>query len=309
MGKKTKVALAIAAASAAAWAGSKAVSKPQKRDEKEVLQATKPIVLAHRGGAHLAPEHTMIAFEKSYNLGVDGFEVDIRLTKDEEIILFHDDSVDRTSDGVGFVKDFTLEELKQLNFGYHFQDLEGNFPYREEKIEVVTLRELFETFPNTYINIDIKDGPDTYEGSLMPSKLWRLIEEFEVENRIVVTSFFSEQVDRFNLYAQNRVALGAGENDVRKAFTAFSSQFGHLYHPKVDVFQIPPKSGVVSLDSPKFINFLSKLNIPVHYWTINDTDTMRHLIEIGAKGIVTDRPDIAIAFIEHLQDQNMEDLF
>ena len=303
MGKKTKVALAIAAASAAAWAGSKAVSKPQRRDDKEVLQTNQPIVLAHRGGSHLAPEHTMLAFEKSLSLGVDGFEVDIRLTKDEEIIVFHEETVDRTSDGVGFVKELNLDELKQLNFGYNFQDLEGNFPYKEEKVEIVTLRELLETYPNTYINIDIKDGPDTYEGSLMPSKLWRLIEEYNAENRIIVTSFYSEQVDRFNLYAQNRVALGAGETDVRKAFTAFTSQFGHLYHPKVDVFQIPIKHGVVSLDSARFIAFLRKLNIPVHYWTINDKNTMRHLLEIGAKGIITDRPDIAIECIQEYMEQ------
>lgn len=301
MGKKTKIALAIAATSAAAWAGSKAILKPQKREEKEVLSYDHSIVLAHRGGSHLAPEHTMVAFEKAISLGVDGFEIDIRLTKDEEIIVFHDETVDRTSDGVGFVKDFTLEELKQLNFGFQFKDLDGNYPYRDEKIEVVTLRELFELFPNTYINIDIKDEPDTYEGSLMPSKLWRLIEEYAAEERIVVTSFYSEQVDRFNLYAQNRVALGAGENDIRKAFTAFTSQFGHLYHPKVDVFQIPTKSGVVSLDSPKFIAFLAKLNIPVHFWTINDEDTMRRLIKIGARGIVTDRPDIAVTLVQQIQ--------
>ena len=81
------------------------------------------------------------------------------------------------------------------------------YPYRNQKVEIVTLKELFEKFPNMYINIDIKDSPETYEGSLMPSKLWRLIEEYNAENRVVVTSFYSEQVDRFNLYAQNRVAF------------------------------------------------------------------------------------------------------
>ena len=306
MGKKTKLAIAIAAASAAAWAGSKAIIKPQRREVKEVLQYDRPIVLAHRGGSSIAPEHTMIAFEKAQSLGVDGFEIDIRLTKDEEIVVFHDETVDRTSDGTGSIKDFTLEELKQLNFGYNFADLDGQFPYKEQKVEIVSLRELLEVFPNMYINIDIKDHPDTYEGSLMPSKLWRLIEEFDAQNRIVLTSFFSDQVDRFNLYAQNRVALGAGENDVRKAFTAFTSQFGHLYHPKVDVFQIPTKHGRVSLDSPRFINFLAKLNIPVHYWTIDDEDTIRTLIENGAKGIVTDRPDIAVNVLQSIQDEKDE---
>lgn len=303
MGKKTKVVLAIAAASVAAWAGSKAIIKPQKRENKEILQYNRPIILAHRGGSHLAPEHTLLAFDKALELGVDGFEVDIRLTKDEEIIVFHDDTIDRTSDGSGFVKDFTFDELKQFNFGYHFEDLDGNTPYTDEKVEIVTLRELLEHYPNTYINIDIKDGPDTYEGSLMPSKLWRVIEEYKAENRVVVTSFFSEQVDRFNLYAQNRVALGAGETDVRKAFTAYTSQFGHFYHPKVDVFQIPVKSGVISLDSPKFISFLTNLNIPVHYWVINDADTIRLLIQNGAHGIITDRPDLAVPILQEFDEK------
>jgi len=120
-----------------------------------------------------------------------------------------------------------------------------------------------------------------------------------VEERVVVTSFYGEQIDRFNLYAQNQVALGAGESDVRKAFASYSSQFGHLYHPKVDVFQIPPKSGVVSLDSPKFIQFLNNLNIPVHYWTINDLVTMNKLIHNGAQGIITDRPDIAVELLQN----------
>lgn len=302
MGKKTKLALAIAAASAAAWAGSKAFLKPQKREGKEVLQKPYPIVLAHRGGAKLAPEHSMEAFEKAFELGVDGFEIDIRLTKDEEIVVFHDETIDRTSDGYGAIRDFTLDELKSYNFGYHFEDENGNHPYRNQKVEIVSLKELFEKYPNMYINIDIKDRPETYEGSLMPSKLWRLIEENGAENRVVVTSFFSEQVDRFNLYAQNRVALGAGESDIRKAFATYTSQFGHLYHPKVDVFQIPIKSGRISLDSPKFIAFLKNLNIPVHYWTIDDEETMKKLLNNGAQGIITNRPDIAVPLVREWID-------
>ncbi|MGE7836264.1 glycerophosphodiester phosphodiesterase [Viridibacillus arvi] len=297
MGKKTKVAIAIAAASAAAWAGSKALSKPQKRSDKDALQYDHPIVLAHRGGSHLAPEHTMAAFRKAAELGVHGFEIDIRLTKDEEIIVFHDEYVDRTCDGSGRVADLTLEELQLLNFGYNFVDLDGYLPYREDKQSIVTLRSLLEEFPQMLVNIDMKDAPDTYEGGLMPSKLWRLIEELGVENRVVVTSFFDEQIDRFNLYAQNKVALGAGQGEVKKAYTSFTSQFGHLYHPKVDVFQIPSKFGVFALDNANFIRFLENLNIPVHYWTINDVSTMEQLLAAGAKGIVTDRPDLAVELL------------
>ncbi|WP_146552257.1 glycerophosphodiester phosphodiesterase [Rummeliibacillus sp. SL167] len=299
MGKKTKVAIAIAAASAAAWAGSKALSKPQKRDSKDALSYEHPVVLAHRGGSQLAPEHTMAAFRKAAELGVDGFEIDIRLTKDEEIVVFHDDYIDRTSDGTGRIADLTLEELQKFNFGYQFVDLDGYLSYRDDFESIVTLRELLTEFPNMFVNMDMKDAPDTYEGGLMPSKLWRLIEELNAANRIVVTSFYDEQIDRFNLYAQNKVALGAGQAEVRRAYTSFTSQFGHLYHPKVDVFQIPEKYGVFTLNSQGFIHFLSDLNIPVHYWTINDVLSMKKLIDIGARGIVTDRPDLAVQVINN----------
>lgn len=298
MGKKTKVAIAIAAASAAAWAGSKALSKPQKRESKDALNYAHPVVLAHRGGSLLAPEHTMAAFQKAFELGVDGFEIDIRLTKDEEIVVFHDDYIDRTCDGTGRVADLTIDELRKFNFGYNFVDLDGYLSYREEFQSIVTLRELLTAFPGVFVNIDMKDAPDTYEGGLMPSKIWRLIEELDATNRVVVTSFYDEQIDRFNLYAQNKVALGAGQAEVRKAYTSFTSQFGHLYHPKVDVFQIPERYGVFALDTQGFIQFLNDLNIPVHYWTINDALVMKKLINLGAKGIVTDRPDLAVKIVK-----------
>ncbi|MDX1807441.1 MAG: glycerophosphodiester phosphodiesterase [Paenisporosarcina sp.] len=297
MGKKTKVAFAIAAAGAAAWAGSKALSKPQKRQDKEALQYGHPIILAHRGGSQIAPENSMVAFKKSAELGVHGFEIDIRLTKDEEIIVFHDEFIDRTTDGAGRVADMTLSELKAFDLGYQFLNTQQEYEYRGQGETVITLRELFEEFPQMLINIDMKDSPETYEGSLIPSKLWRLIEELSSQNRVVVTSFFDEQIDRFNLYAQNTVALGAGEIEVRKAYSAYTSQFGHLYHPRTDVFQIPLKSGVFPLDGEGFINFLSNLNVPVHYWTINDSKTMERLFLAGAKGIITDRPDLAVPLL------------
>lgn len=298
MGKKTKVALAIAAASAAAWAGSKAISKPQKRESKEALQFEHPIIIAQHGGALLAPEHTLLAFEQASDYGVDGFSVSVRLTKDEEIVAFHDATVDRTTNGSGYVKDLTLEELKQLNNGYHFESIDGTFPYQEQPVSVVTLRELFESFPNKLFIVTIQDSPDTYEGSLMPSKLWRLIEELDIQYQIIVSSPYSEQIDRFNLYAQNRIALGAGEGDVKKAMTAFTSQFGHLYHPKVDLFVVPLKAGVFNYDSPRFVKFLSDLNVPTIYSEIDDLMTMNRVIRQGAMGIITNRPDIAALISE-----------
>lgn len=301
MGKKTKLAVAIAAASAAAWAGSKAVAKPQKRESKEVLQQQRPIIFAHHGGAHLAPEHTLLAFEKSATIGVDGFTVCVRLTKDEEIVLFHDEKVEKTTNGHGYIKDLTLAELNELNHGHQFISLDGNSDYLDSDLNCVTLREVLQKYEQHLFIIDIQDGPDTYEGSLMPSKLWRLIEELGAQNRIIVTSEYSEQTDRFNLYARNSVALGSSDNDTKKAIATFTSQFGHLYNPKVDVFQVPIKSGVFNYDAPKFINFLANLNVSVYFKGINDLPTMNRLIRSGANGIITDRPDIASILIQKLE--------
>lgn len=297
MGKKTKIALAVAAASAAVWAGSKAVAKPQKREDKAMLLSSRPLVLAHHGGGHLEPEHSMLAFEKAVAHGADGFKIDVRLTKDEEIVLFHDASVERVTGATGFIKDLTLAELRELNIGENFKCLDSETPYKDQHVQIVTLRELLEAFPDKIIYIDIKDGPDTYEGSLMPSKLWRLLEELQDTGRVIVTSNYSEQTDRFNLYAQNRVALGAGDADVTKAYTSFTSQFGHLYSPKADVFQIPLKSNVMNFDSPKFITFLKDLNCHVFYTGINDLVTMSRLSRGGAH-IITDRPDIAATLLK-----------
>ncbi|SIT67998.1 glycerophosphodiester phosphodiesterase [Edaphobacillus lindanitolerans] len=294
MDKKKKVALTVAAAGAAAWAGSRLIARPQTRNLLPALDYDRPIVLAHRGGAGLAPENTMTAFRTSAELGVHGFEVDVYLTKDEEIIIFHDGDLSRTTDLRGKPGDYTLAELRKADFGHQFSISDGTYPFRGRCGGAVTLKELLDEFPHMLVNIDMKDAPDTYEGGIVPSKLWKVIDESGAHSRVVVTSFFDSQIDRFNLYARNQVALGAGEQEVRRAYLAFASGFGHLYQPGADVVQIPVSSGVFPLDLGPFIRFLGRRNIPVHYWTINDRTEMTRLIRAGAKGIITDRPDIAI---------------
>jgi glycerophosphoryl diester phosphodiesterase len=298
MGKKTKLAVAIAAASAAAWAGSKAVAKPQKREQKEFFQTDRPLFFAHHGGSHIAPSHTLPAFEQSVAFGVDGFTVCVRLTKDEEIILYHDEKIDASSNGIGYIKDLTLHELNEFNHGVHFTSLEGESTYANEKLDCLTLQDVLKKYPTHLFIIEIKDGPDTYEGSLMPSKLWRLIEELHAENRVIVTSEYNEQTDRFNLYARNSVALAGTDSDTKKALATYTSQFGHLYNPKVDALITPCKAGMFVFDSPKFGQFLNNLNVSLLFKDVNDLPTMNKLVRTEAKGIITDRPDIAAVLLK-----------
>ena len=300
MGRKTKVALTIGAAGIAAWAASKAVAKPLPREGKKALAFENPVILANRGGLSEAPENTLAAFTNSATLGVHGFAVDVRLTRDEEILVFHDEYIDRTTDFAGKVADFTLNELKEADAGYHFQDEKGEFTYRAKGEKLISLKELLERFPYMFISINIKESPETYEGSLIPSKLWRLIKEVGAEDRITVVSSYDEQTDRFNLYAQNRVATGAGDDEVKKAYAAYTSQFRHLYNPRVDMFRIPEKLGIFPLGGEGFINFLSKLNIPVYYENVDSRNSMVALINAGAAGFITNKPSLAIEVLQEL---------
>ena len=298
MGRKTKVALTVGAAGVAAWAASKVVAKPQPRPHKEALEFKDPVVLSHRGGLKNAPEHTMAAFSTSAELGVHGFAVDIRLTKDEEIILFHDETADRTTDFSGRISDYTIDELKKADAGYMFKDEEGNFPFRDKGERIISLRELLAAYPHLLIAINLKDSPDTYEGSLMPSKLWRLLEETGSEERVIVMSAFDEQTDRFNLYAQNKVAIGAGNDEVKKAYASYSSKFGHLYNPRADLFCIPEKMGLFPMNTESYISFLSNLNVSVYYQHVNDRDSFEKLLNAGAAGFITDEPELAMEVIQ-----------
>ncbi|MEB6231926.1 glycerophosphodiester phosphodiesterase [Mammaliicoccus sciuri] len=279
---------------AGSWIVTKATSNVKPRTIKPFFTQPAPYVFAHRGGMALRPEHTRLAFDHALKYEVTGFEVDVRLTKDEVLVVTHDNTVDRTSNGSGYIGDHTLEELRQLDFGYHFKDINNEHPYRgDAKAKIVTLKELLTEYPDVLVNIDIKDHPESYSGSLAPSHLYRLITEHKAEDRVNITSFYDEQIDRFNLYAQDSIALGTGQSEVAKAFLAYQSGYGHTYQPKSDTFQIPTQAKGLPLDSEGFIQFLTSLNISVAYWVVNQIDTMDDLIQKGAHTIVTDRPDTA----------------
>ncbi|GKV55702.1 glycerophosphoryl diester phosphodiesterase [Sporosarcina sp. NCCP-2222] len=298
MGKKTTIALTVGAAGVAAWAASKVVSKQIPREPKTALEFNETVVLAAHGGSVETPENTMAAFSKSVETGVHGFAIDIRLTKDEEIIVFQDELTDRTTDFSGKVADYTWEELNRADAGYMFQDEDGAYAYRGKGEKILRLQELLAAFPHLLFVITIKDSPDTYEGSLMPSKLWRLLETTGDQDRVAVTSPFDEQTDRFNLYAQNKVAIGAGNEEQMKAYTSFTSQFGHLYKPNADLFCLSNKKGVFSLRTEAFIQFLKGLNIKVYYKGVNDPERAAKLMTAGASGFITDNPSDMMKLVQ-----------
>lgn len=298
MSKKRTVALTVGAASIAAWAASKVLSKPIPRSPKDVLQFSETIILANQGGLQEAPENTLTAFQQAASIGVHGFVISIRLTKDEQIIVYQHDYVNETTDLTGKVNEFTLAELQEADAAYHFTNEDGETIYRGKDEKMLTLETLLNAFPHHLICIEIQDEPNSYEGSLLPSKLWYLIEQLDATKRVLVFSEYEEQLDRFNLYAQDQVAIGGGSKEIKKAYTAYSSQFGHFYRPQHDFFFTPQKVGLFSLQQAGFLQFLNKLNVPVMFTIANGEQDFLPLIEAGAAGIITNEPQHVMPILQ-----------
>ncbi|PTE74562.1 glycerophosphodiester phosphodiesterase [Staphylococcus devriesei] len=256
-----------------------------------------PYIFAHRGGIAVRPEQTQLAFDNAVAHGLDGFETDVRLTKDEQLVVFHDATVDRTTNGSGKVSEHTVSELKRLDAGYHFTDINGDHPYRNhEKAKILTFEELLNMYPNMYINVDLKDEPSSYEGTVAPQKMNEAIMNNNATQRVLVTSFHKQQNERFRKISNGDIAIGASQQEVAEGFIKFNTGLGNTYHPVADTFQMPTSFKGVPLTSKRFIQWLNLLNVVPGFYGINSIDMMTDLYAKGVHTLVTDRPDLGKQF-------------
>ncbi len=269
----------------------------EPRPPQPYLQSDGPMVLAHRGGADLAPENTLVAFQKAADLGVDALELDVRTTADGGVVVIHDATVDRTTDATGAVHDFSLAELRQLDAGYRFTPDNGQtFPYRGQGIGIPTLEEVLTRFPALRVNIEIKQTDPAMEAAVK-----EVIDRTAAHDRVLVASEFDDVLSRFRALAPG-VATSAGAGEVRTFYLAQLLGVSAVYRPLADAFQVPEYSGNTHVVTPGFVDAAHYHGVKVHVWTVNDAETMRRLLDIGVDGIITDRPDVALQVV-HEQPQ------
>jgi glycerophosphoryl diester phosphodiesterase len=255
--------------------------------EKKIFDMGRPLVMAHRGESGNIPENTMAALESAANLGVDVLESDVHLTKDDEVVLFHDDTLSRTTGSEGAIRSYRLEELLQFDFGYTFtKDGGATFPFRGKGHKIITLREAFERFPKMNFNLDIKD---TFPAATI--ELARLISEMDRKEYVIVASFHGSQIERFRELMPD-VPTSAHPGEVQKFVLNTKIGFPRIKQENIRyrAFQVPIKSGPITVVTEKFIKKAHELNIAVHVWTINDENTMNRLLDLGVDGIFTDQP-------------------
>ncbi|NJM54345.1 MAG: glycerophosphodiester phosphodiesterase, partial [Blastocatellia bacterium] len=183
----------------------------------------RPLVIAHRGGAGIFPENTLYAFQESWKLGVDILEMDIWETADGKLVVFHDKTLNRTTDGEGNIGEKTLEEIKKLNAAFKFSKDGGQtFPLREQKISVPTLEEVFKALPNARFNIEMKPESPTIAASLC-----NLIREHNLRDKVIAASVSQSNLDNFRREC-SEVATSASFSEVLSFFTYYKTGTGEI---------------------------------------------------------------------------------
>jgi glycerophosphoryl diester phosphodiesterase len=252
-----------------------------------------PLVFAHQGGENLWPSNTLLAFENSAELGADVLDTDMHLTKDGVLVLMHDETVDRTTDGHGAIRDLTLAEIKQLDAAYNFSTDNGQtFPFRGQGITVPTLEELFTAFPAKRLGIEIKQTDPLPTAQ----KFCAVIRQYQLESSVLVSSFRQENMDAFRKECP-AVATSATENEVRFFYVLFRVGLSGLVTPNYNSMQVPEASGGLLILSPQFVEAAHKRGLAVQPWTINDEEDLKHILALGVEGINTDNPDRLLALL------------
>jgi glycerophosphoryl diester phosphodiesterase len=242
-----------------------------------------PLLVAHRGGSRLAPENTRAAFENAvHHWGADMLEMDVRLTRDGEVVVIHDDTVDRTTDGSGRVADFTYEELERLDAGYRFVDLEGLPSFRDQGVVVPRFEDVLTEFAGMRMNVETKE-------SQVAGPLVEIIHRHRAESRVLVAAEYERSRRGARGYSG---PWGASRHHAFLFWVLHRLPGGGGYTPGADILQVPETWAGGRIVTPEFIRAAHRCNLPVQVWTVDDPADMRRLLSWGVDGIQTDRPDL-----------------
>jgi glycerophosphoryl diester phosphodiesterase len=259
------------------------------------------LAYAHQGGAWESPSSTLFAIGRALEAGATAVELDVHATADGELVVCHDATVDRTTNGSGTIASHTLAELRALDNAYWFipgADVtpgrpEGEYPYRgrapaDTDFTFATLREVLERFPDVILNLDIKQTApvvEPYEAALAA-----LLAEYGRTDDLIVASFLDQCTAEFSRHAPH-IATSAG--------TVATAEFWRAVHDGAEpppmpegvvALQVPERQGELVVVDRLLVDAAHERGIAVHVWTINDADLMDRLLDLGVDGIISDLP-------------------
>jgi glycerophosphoryl diester phosphodiesterase len=246
-----------------------------------------PIVIGHRGSSGEAPENTLPAFLRALEEGAAVLETDVHATRDGVVVVYHDDAVDRTTDGCGAISELDFAELRRLDAGYTFSPDGGrSFPWRGRGVRVATLAEAFAACPGARFNVEIKrDAPALVDGTL------EAVRAADRASRTLLTAGDDGAMARLRRrLAETGLApaVGASTGDVVRFVRA--AEAGTPPPPEPMALQIPTSFGGKPLVTRALVEFAHAHDVQVHVWTVNDPEEMHALLDLGVDGLVSDFP-------------------
>ncbi|HQT99295.1 MAG TPA: glycerophosphodiester phosphodiesterase [Acidimicrobiales bacterium] len=256
------------------------------------------IAFAHQGGSFEGPSSTLYAIDRALRVGATAIELDVHATSDRQLVVCHDETVDRTTNHHGSIAALTLAQLREMDNAYWWIEgatvspgcrdedytLRGRAP-RDSTLRVATLEEVVTTFPGVVLNLDIKQSdPDVepYE-ELLANELTRLGRR----QSVMVASFHDGAIQRFRSLAPE-VATSAATQETASFF--FSLDADQPVVPRAQALQVPARFGETDVVTTRFVEVAHASGLAVHVWTINDRDEMERLLNLGVDGLITDRP-------------------
>lgn len=245
-------------------------------------------VWAHRGASGYAPENTLEAFQLALEMKADGVELDVQMTRDGHLVVAHDEWIDRVSNGSGYIKDYTLAELKQLDFGKALPEFGiARIPTLEEVYDLLKKSDL-------YINLEIKTGRIFYKG--LEERLLALEKHMNMQERILYSSFNHYSLKRIKAL-EPRVRTGLLYSDGIFEVAVYGAGLGvEALHPAYS-----------NLQYPEFAKQAIKYGLSVNVWTINTEEEVTECMRQGVNAVITNYPDQMKLWIEKMKGFNREE--
>ncbi|MGE6793561.1 glycerophosphoryl diester phosphodiesterase [Pseudomonas guineae] len=251
--------------------------------------AEQPLVIAHRGGKGLWPENSLFAFQRASALGVDMLEMDLQLSSDGELVVIHDRTLERTTDGQGPVAALNLAQLQALDAGFNWSADGGqSYPYRGQGVRIPSFAEVLVSLPEQAKVIEIK-VPDVG----MEVLLCDALQAHQQRDRVIVGSFYDRSLQLFRERCPG-VATSAGPSSVRLLVALNWVGLGNVLSPSYQALQIPEAHDGIPVATPSLLKAAAQRGLNVQLWTINEQPDMRRLLDLGAHALITDYPDRAL---------------
>ena len=256
------------------------------------LTGATPRVFGHRGAAGLAPENTLPSFALARALGADVLECDVHATRDGTIVVLHDPTLDRTTNGSGPVCQQDWTDVARLDAGYHFSRDGRDFPYRGHGVRIPTLEAVLTAFSEARFNIEVKQEAPSIVAAVVD-----LIRRVGAEDRVLLAAEHHSIMLGIRT-ATDQIVTGFSTDDVVEfVFRARGDALAD-YRPAGVALQIPPHTHDRELVTADLVAAAHRCGLEVHVWTVNDRAEMERLLDLGVDGIISDLPGLARTVVD-----------